>query len=168
MRTTFTFFASALFLIVPVPGHTEDISVWSAEGGYKNLDVTRESKGHYSIYDSERGTFLDAEVKDHGREVEVYDHDTGEYKTYDLEKQPGGGVEAYDSATGKYYDIDRRDAGKLMEKDHDCDHGSGFGDSGFGNSGYGDTGYGHHGINDLDGGFKKPHGPHDRHGLHGH
>ena len=112
----------SLFILLPYPLNAEDISVWTSDG-YKSLDVKRKDKSHFEIYDFDRGTYLDAEVKRHGKEVEVYDYGSGNYKSYDLDKKPGGGFEAYDSETGKYFEIDRNDAEKLMPKHHDCDNG---------------------------------------------
>jgi len=131
-------------LMLAAPSPAETISVWSAEDGYKSLDVDRKGKDKFSIYDYDRGTYLDAEVKNHGKQVEVYDYDKGEYKTYDLKKGLGGGMSAYDWETGNSYDINRSDAEKLMKKGHDCDSDS---DTGFG---------GLHGAHK--GGFGEPHG----------
>lgn len=115
-------FLFLLFLLIPSNNSfAESVSIWSPEDGYKNLDVTRKDRGHFSVYDYDRGTYLDAEVKNHGKEVEVYDYGTGEYKNYDLEKQPGGGLEVHEPYSGRYFDIDRNDVEKFDSREQDCE-----------------------------------------------
>lgn len=111
----------------------ESIDVFDPDGGYRNFDVTRKDRDHFNIYDYERGAYLDAEIKRHGKEVEVFDYSEGTYKTYDLNHNFGGGLEVYDYESGKYFDVDRSDVEKLMEDEkkgrfgrHDRDSGCEF------------------------------------------
>ena len=60
-------------------------------------------------YDVDNGHSIEIEKGNlvrRGKDIEVYDYDTGEYKEYEVESVNGREVEVYDYDTGEYRTFD--------------------------------------------------------------